>query len=559
MKDAVTLSVPGHVFWGLMTLAGLLALSGLIVLALPRAGTRAADRPAWMIRLGLGDMPRALVWTGILGWSILVLSLLIGLFGTIWAAIINLVPAPGAEVAWRVTLITLAGLTATLGAVIALPFTLLRTHFSRRQTEATEQGLITDRINTAVQALGTDKEVNEHLTNDQGEKLYHERDGAAGELDFKRPVMVTTTRPNLEVRIGAILALERLARQNLDFHVQIMEILCAYVRENAPASSATPDPDLFESLDALPKEDRTGEDGTPIPPHALWGEVRKRNAKTLATWKADLPATRTDILTALQVISRRDADQRRTEAKHIRKDGEYVFDRDPPDYADNTDPKTYREKAGAYREALHAYPGYRPDLRNTNLQGVDLAHFDLRGLRFDGARMQGADLWGAQMQGADLQEARVQGANLRGARMQGAVLRGAQMQGAVLRGARMQGADLWVAQMQGADLWWAEMQGADLGGARMQGADLGWAQMDEYTDLTAAVLRGAGVRSVDDKTITQLRPFWADVFAYGSVPVAADDPDRPDHWPPQDLDPAAFYQKWRAWQATLPAGRDRSD
>ncbi len=46
------------------------------------------------------------------------------------------------------------------------------------------------------------------------------------------------SKPNLEVRIGAILALERLASQNLDVHVQIMEILTAYIRENAKAKDA---------------------------------------------------------------------------------------------------------------------------------------------------------------------------------------------------------------------------------------------------------------------------------------------------------------------------------
>ena len=41
------------------------------------------------------------------------------------------------------------------------------------------------------------------------------------------------TEPNIKVRIGAILALERIAKKNLDVHVQIMELLCTYIRENA--------------------------------------------------------------------------------------------------------------------------------------------------------------------------------------------------------------------------------------------------------------------------------------------------------------------------------------
>jgi len=42
-----------------------------------------------------------------------------------------------------------------------------------------------------------------------------------------------TTRPNIEIRLGAIYALEKLARDDLTIHWPIMETLCAYVRENA--------------------------------------------------------------------------------------------------------------------------------------------------------------------------------------------------------------------------------------------------------------------------------------------------------------------------------------
>jgi hypothetical protein len=40
------------------------------------------------------------------------------------------------------------------------------------------------------------------------------------------------TEPNIEVRIGAILALERIAKNNLDVHLQIMELLLTYVQNH---------------------------------------------------------------------------------------------------------------------------------------------------------------------------------------------------------------------------------------------------------------------------------------------------------------------------------------
>ena len=49
---------------------------------------------------------------------------------------------------------------------------------------------------------------------------------------YRRGQVIERTEPNIEVRIGAILALERIAQKNLDVHIQIMEILCEYLQNN---------------------------------------------------------------------------------------------------------------------------------------------------------------------------------------------------------------------------------------------------------------------------------------------------------------------------------------
>lgn len=106
------------------------------------------------------------------------------------------------------------GSALLLGALVAaatLVFTLLRTWINERTTRATEEGLITDRINAAVASLRADKEV----ITDAG----------------------PATRPNIAVRVGAILALERLVKQNGDVHCQIMEILCSYIREETSGNA----------------------------------------------------------------------------------------------------------------------------------------------------------------------------------------------------------------------------------------------------------------------------------------------------------------------------------
>ncbi len=72
-----------------------------------------------------------------------------------------------------------------------------------KQAKTAEQGLITDRINKATEGLGKFK--------DKGD-------------------------PIVEVRLGALYALERIAQDSIRDHIQIMEMLCAYIRTNSPAT-----------------------------------------------------------------------------------------------------------------------------------------------------------------------------------------------------------------------------------------------------------------------------------------------------------------------------------
>ena len=56
-------------------------------------------------------------------------------------------------------LFALPAVTAASAGLIALPITLNRLHLIQRQTQAEEEGLITDRINAAVLGLGAEKTV----------------------------------------------------------------------------------------------------------------------------------------------------------------------------------------------------------------------------------------------------------------------------------------------------------------------------------------------------------------------------------------------------------------
>jgi hypothetical protein len=43
-------------------------------------------------------------------------------------------------------------------------------------------------------------------------------------------------KPNIEVRLGAIYALEKLSQSNDDYYQAIIDILCSYVRQNSPTT-----------------------------------------------------------------------------------------------------------------------------------------------------------------------------------------------------------------------------------------------------------------------------------------------------------------------------------
>ncbi len=153
---------------------------------------------------------------------------------------------------------TVSGLAALFGVFLAIQ----RTDESKRQTKAAEreattaeQGLITDRINKAVEGLGK---------NENGD-------------------------PVIEVRLGSLYALERIAQDSIRDHMQIMEIICAYVRYNSP----------------LPNKTDTAE--VPLPNKMGITKDPMRNTGVKARRSKDEgDAIDADIQTALTIIGRRD-------------------------------------------------------------------------------------------------------------------------------------------------------------------------------------------------------------------------------------------------------------
>jgi uncharacterized protein YjbI with pentapeptide repeats len=267
-------------------------------------------------------------------------------------------------------------LSAGLFAAAALLFTARNFVLSR-------EGQVTDRYTKAVEQLGSDK---------------------------------------LDVRIGGIYALERIARDSPRDHPTVAEVLAAFIREH----SHQPWP-LYEHADAAVPE----------------------------------RATRPDVQAALTVLRRRDVEH----------------DRWPIDLSGAKLPRADLRKAdfnGAnlYRADLSGADLNEAKLKDAtldsailndaNLNGIDLRDACLQGARLNGdTYLHHADLRGAELRGADLRGAHLRNADLAGAHFTGAHFAGAHLAGAHLRGANLCGADLHGIRLRGVDF-----AGADLSGAR---------------------------------------------------------------------------------------------
>jgi Pentapeptide repeats (8 copies) len=236
----------------------------------------------------------------------------------------------------RTTLVQALG-----GAVL-----LIGLYFTLRNLELTQDRQITEHYTRAVEQLGSDK---------------------------------------LEVRLGAIYALERIARDSERDHWPIMEILTAYVREHAP----------WKEAEQRSKEEISPSETQPTQNHQL------------------PPKPTTDIQAVLTVLGRRT----RTYGK-----GE-----EQPLNLTYTDLRR-ADLTGAHLEGVALVGAHleRAFLTNAHLEGAHLS-----GAHLEVARLTGAHLEGARLFGAHLEVAHLTGAHLEGARLSDAHLEWANLQGAI--------------------------------------------------------------------------------------------------------------------------------
>ncbi len=134
----------------------------------------------------------------------------------------------------RWLLASLAALTAVTSAAVALPFTILKTIYNRRQTEVAEQTHITEQIREAAERLSANVEVKRQHRGANGKLSYRPIDAndENSAPNYSDPIYETVSEPNVEVRVSGLLALERVAQLHPEETKRIVEILCSFIKEN---------------------------------------------------------------------------------------------------------------------------------------------------------------------------------------------------------------------------------------------------------------------------------------------------------------------------------------
>ncbi len=207
------------------------------------------------------------------------------------------------------------------------------------------EGQITDRFTKAIDQLGAVQ--------------------TGGKLDADGKPKI-----NLEVRLGGIYALERIAHDSPKDHWTIMEVLTAYVRENSPTTGQAAQP--------LGKQPPVGtKDHQP--------ETQSRQ-----------PHIRADIQAILTVIGRRDITHdppsRQLDLRNTNLIGAYLSG-------------AHLDGADLVGAVLDGADLSGADLSEADLSGADLSEADLSRVVFDETDLGGAVLDEANLRGADLAEA----------------------------------------------------------------------------------------------------------------------------------------------------------
>lgn len=294
---------------------------------------------------------------------------------------------------------------ALIVALLGAPFLIWRTMIAHQTLGFQKEGHITDRISKAVEQLGAVKNVKKLVPT----------------ILKDENLAIEETIPNIEVRIGAILSLERIAQDSVIYdngrdHVRIMEILSAYVRNNTNDEAIDfhlPDWSECEIVpDTLKYEFQKILGDTNVTENGaiLDSKLYERNLRfgrlqearsAVREWLEEtvFPDISEDIVLALKVIGRRTSKQRSIERKWLA--------------GTRQSSGTKMKKAATANDTEDAFAdGYRIDLRGVNLQKINLSDLDFSGTLFDNARLEGSNFANCLLIGVSLYDTNLIGAHL---------------------------------------------------------------------------------------------------------------------------------------------------
>ena len=265
----------------------------------------------------------------------------------------------------------------------------------------------------------------------------------------------------LEVRLGGIYALERIANQSERDHWPIMEVLCTYVRENAPRRSEKPSTD----------------EQNPPP--------ENQAASLLVCPAADIQAI-------ITVLGRRDLNYEREKQ---------VLDLHNIDVHGANLSGADLSGANFYEADLSGVSFVGAKLMETQFIGAILrnANFlqaDLRVANFRWANLSGAVFFGADLRKAAFGSVNLSSALLSEANLSGAYFFRSDLSGQTLSEADLSGAFLSEANLSGANLTHANLSKANLSGANLTHANLSEANLSG-ANLSRAVFRDADLLGTD--------------------------------------------------------------
>lgn len=270
----------------------------------------------------------------------------------------------------------ITSIITAITAVGALIFTALSLNATRDQVAVTEQGQYTDRYSRAIEQLG--------------------RQGP----------------DQLQIRLGGIYSLERLARDSPRDQATIVEVLNTFIRTSVPSvtptegcPTSTP-PDVQAALTVLGRRDTTNDNGTPV------------KLMSICLVFADLT-----------VANLSDADL------------------------------SGADLSGA-------------NFSSADLSGTDLSGTELNNANVNNADLSHADLTGANLSYSYLNNANLSGANLNNANFNNANLNNTELNDTELSGADLNDTDLNFAELNNANLTKVNLSGADLSFANLTGANL---------------------------------------------------------------------------------------